>query len=285
MAAAILDALGAERGAEVRAQDVLEALRHKAPPDVCLFLDDVHEVPNGSPGAQLLEAVARALPDTAHLVLSGRTVPCLPLARREAAGEVVRIDTADLAFTDAETSALAGRFGRELAENHGWPALIRLSLTAGPGASWRYDAEEVLSRLPQETRTTLAALVVLGSASDQEITAVAGRTANVEQVVREVPLADRLDDGRYRAHDLWATLVSTDYLRDKAVDVLTTRGDLAAAGRVASEACDWDLLARLAVELVRTTLSVLPSATAQRWMDAVPAQHAGRPCSCCSKPL
>ncbi|WP_275676479.1 hypothetical protein [Lentzea sp. CC55] len=37
---------------------------------------------------------------------------------QKAAGEVVRIDTADLAFTDAEASALA--------ENHGWPALIRL---------------------------------------------------------------------------------------------------------------------------------------------------------------
>ena len=123
-----------------RAQDVLEALRHKAPLDVCLFLDDVHEVPTDRRARNCSKpSHARCL--IRRISCCPGTVPCLPLARREAAGEVVRIDTAALAFTDAETSALAGRFGRELAENHGWPALIRLSLTAGPGASWRYAAD------------------------------------------------------------------------------------------------------------------------------------------------
>lgn len=274
LAAAILDALGARPGTEPGAREVLLALRRTAPLDVCLLLDDVHEVPDGSPGAHLLEAVVRTLPDTAHLVLSGRTTPALPLARRQAAGEVVVVATADLAFTGAETAALARSFGREPAGDlHGWPALVRLSLTAGRAASWRYAAEEVLSRLPEPLHGALAALVALGTATAEEISAVAATNAEMEHLAREVPLVDMLDDGRYRAHDLWTSLVPTDHLRDRAVEVLVARGDLAAAGRVACEARDWPLLARLAVELVRTTLSVLPSATARRWLDAVPAGH------------
>ncbi|MEV6239411.1 hypothetical protein [Lentzea sp. NPDC051838] len=275
LATAILKALGT-RGTEPNAKEVIAALR--GPLDVCLVLDDLHEVPDGSPGAALLAEVARALPDTAHLVLSGRSNPNLPLARREAAGEVAAISTEDLAFTDAETTALAHRFGRQLTHDlNGWPALIRLSLTAGPKASWRYAAEEVLNGLPPAMRRTLAALVLLGTATEEETTEVAETKTDLERLAQAVPLVNRLDDGRYRAHDLWAGLVPTDHLRTKAVDVLDKRGDLATAGRIACRANDWALLAKIAVELVRTTLSVLPCATARRWLEAVPARHAHDP--------
>ncbi|WP_112261673.1 hypothetical protein [Lentzea terrae] len=278
LAAAILDALATRHGPEPGAPEVLAALRHRAPLDVCLLLDDVHEVPDGSPGAELLSAIARALPDTAHLVLSGRCAPDVPLARREAAGEVAAIGTADLAFTDAETAALARRFGRELTEDlHGWPALVRLSLTAGPAASWRYAAEEVLQGLAEPVRSALAVLVALGCATEEEASTVAGAPARLEYLARSVPLVNRLDDGRYRAHDLWAELVPTDHLRVRAVAVLAARGELAGAGRVACRARDWGLLATLAVELVRTTLSVLPCATAQRWLTEVPAHLTDEP--------
>ncbi|HEX7303660.1 hypothetical protein [Lentzea sp.] len=270
LAGAILDALGGG-SPEPGAADVLDALRRKAPLDVCLTLDDVHEIPDGSPGALLLEAVVRALPGTAHLVLSGRCAPPLPLARREAAGEVGSVGTDDLAFTGAETAALARRFGREPTEDlHGWPALVRLSLTAGRTASWRYAAEEVLRGLDGPARTALAALVLLGCATEDEVGAVTGAPADLERLVEEVPLVNRLDDGRYRAHDLWAGLAPADHLRAKAVDVLVARGELAGAGRIACRARDWPLLGRLAVELVRTTLSVLPCTTAERWLTAVP---------------
>lgn len=278
LARSILDALTGDPGQEPTAREVVAALYRKAPLDVCLLFDDVHEIPCGSPGATLLEAVARALPDTAHLVLSGRNAPALRLARREAAGEVAAIGTADLAFTDAETAALARRFGRELDEDlNGWPALIRLSLTTGPAGSWRYAAEEVLSGLTEPTRTALAALVTLGCATEEEASAVVGTPAGLEHLARSVPLVNRLDDGRYRAHDLWAGLVPTDHLRARAVEVLVARGELAGAGRVACRAGDWHLLGGLAIELVRTTLSVLPRTTARRWLEAVPERHADEP--------
>ncbi|MEV6717109.1 hypothetical protein AB0M48_34345 [Lentzea sp. NPDC051208] len=278
LARTILAALDAVPEPEPGAPEVLEALRRQAPLDICLLLDDVHEIPGDSPGAALLAAIARALPGTAHLVLSGRRTPDLPLARREAAGELAALRTEDLAFTDAETAALATRFGRELAQDlHGWPALIRLSLCAGPAASWRYAAEEVLHRLAEPVRRALAALVTLGCATEEEVGTVAGAPADLDRLAREVPLVVRLDDGRYRAHDLWAGIVPADHLCAQAVEVLAARGELAGAGRIACRAHDWPLLARLAVELVRTTLSVLPAATAQRWLNAVPVHHREEP--------
>ncbi|ANZ42175.1 hypothetical protein BBK82_45840 [Lentzea guizhouensis] len=72
---AIIDALALRSDTAPGARDVVAALRQRAPLDVCVHLDDVHEIPDDSPGAMMLGAVVRALPDTAHLVLSGRGVP------------------------------------------------------------------------------------------------------------------------------------------------------------------------------------------------------------------
>jgi LuxR family maltose regulon positive regulatory protein len=290
LARSILDALdgcGDHSRTRPGARDVLDALIRCAPLDVCLLLDDVHQVPAGSPGSALLAEVVRALPDTAHLVLSGRLAPDIPLARRQAAGQVAGIGAADLAFTDVETTALARRFGREIAvteQLHGWPALVRLALAAGPSASWRYAREEVLNGLPDRLRRALAALAALGSATAAELAKVVGEPVPPEDLVRRIPLVDRLDDGRYRAHDLWTDPVARTVpghqlrvLRARAVEVLSARGELARAGHVACRAHDWELLARLAVDLVRSTLSTLPRATTERWLAAVPPEMADEP--------
>src|SRR2546430_10461355 len=119
-ARALLGAISAGRGASgpgrrtaPGSRDVVDALVRLAPLEVCLLLDDVHEIPPGSPGAALLREVVRALPATVHLVLSGREAPDVPLARREAAGEVVRVGGEDLAFTAVEVRALARQLGRD----------------------------------------------------------------------------------------------------------------------------------------------------------------------------
>src|SRR5215469_13658550 len=66
-ATALLDALSADRRAPGRRaitgpRDVVDALIRCAPLEVCLLLDDVHEIPSGSAGAALLREVARTLP-------------------------------------------------------------------------------------------------------------------------------------------------------------------------------------------------------------------------------
>jgi LuxR family maltose regulon positive regulatory protein len=293
-ATALLDAMSAdgrarELGRRVAPgpREVIGALIRPAPLEVCLLLDDVHEIPPGSPGAAFLREVARTLPATAHLVLSGREAPDVPLARREATGEVIRIAGEDLTFTDVEVRALARRLGRDsrLAEPlHGWPAMVRLSLAAGPAAPWQYAREEVLGRVSDSQRQALAALAALGTGTAREVAEVAGGPVTLDDLARQVPLVGVLDDGRYRAHDLWAdavprimTVQDEQPLRERAVAVLAARGDLARAGRLACQARDWRLLGDLAVDLVHTTLSALPRAIAERWLAAVPPPVADHP--------
>src|SRR5215470_1749764 len=284
-AMALLDAMSdGERPPRRRAttgpRDVVDALIRRAPLEVCLLLDDVHEIPPGSPGAALLREVARTLPATAHLVLSGREAFDVLLARREATGEVIRIGGEDLAFTDVEVRALARQLGRDarIAEPlHGWPAMVRLSLAAGPAAPWQYAREEVLSRLTDSQRQTLAALAALGTGTAREVAEVTGAPVALDDLARQVPLVGVLDDDRYRAHDLWAdavprimTVPDEHALRERAVAVLVARGDLARAGRLACQARDWRLLGDLVVDLVQTTLSALPRTIAESWLGANP---------------
>jgi len=293
-ASALLDAVsdgGRGRRPGLRAttgpRDVVDALIRRAPLEVCLLLDDVHEIPPGSSGAALLREVARTLPATAHLVLSGREAPDVPLARREATGEVIRISGEDLAFTEVEVRALARRLGQDarIAEPlHGWPAMVRLSLAAGPAAPWQYAREEVLSRVSDSQRQALAALAALGTGTARDVAEVTGGSVDLDDLARHVPLVGMLDDGRYRAHDLWAdavprimTVPDEHALTERAVAVLAARGDLARAGRLACQARDWRLLGDLAVNLVQTTLSALPRTIAESWLGAVPPPFADAP--------
>src|SRR6478672_1049764 len=254
-ATALLDAMSVGRRARGPGRrtawgprEVIDALIRWAPLDVCLLLDDVHEIPPGSPGAAFLREVARTLPATAHLVLSGREAPDVPLARREATGEVIRITDEDLAFTDVEVRALARRLGRDerIAEPlHGWPAMVRLSLAAGAAAPWQYAREEVLCRLSDPQRLELAALAALGTGTAREVAEVTGGPVTLDDLARQVPLVGVLDDGRYRAHDLWAdalprimTVQDEQFLLERADAVLAGGGDLARAGRLACQARD-----------------------------------------------
>ena len=200
---------------------------------------------------------------------------------------MLRIGGEDLAFTDVEVRALARRLERDarIAEPlDGWPAMVRLSLAAGPGAPWQYAREEVLSRVSDSQRQALAALAALGTGTAREVAEVTGRPVTLEDLARQVPLIGVLDDGRYRAHDLWAdavpriiTVPDARSRRERAAAVLAARGDLARAGQLACQARDWPLLGDLAVVLVHTTLSALPRAIADRWLAAVPPPVADDP--------
>ncbi len=66
-------------------------------------------------------------------------------------------------------------------------------------------------------------------------------------------------------------------MQARAVHELSARGDLARAGALAVTARDWEALDRVALELVRTTISVLPIDTAGRWLERVPPEHRTMP--------
>lgn len=269
------------------AREVLAELIAQAPMEICLILDDVHEIPAGSPGADLLATVLRMLPTTVHLLLSGRGTPELPMARLEAAGEVLRVGADELAFTAVEVGSLARRLGSSarLAETlHGWPALVRLAFAAGPAAPAQYAREEILRHLRSPQTLALASLAALGTATAGEVEAVAGVPADLADLAARIPLVSVMDDGHFRAHELWADAVcrmlsaqQQRTTRQRAIRVLAARGDLTRAGALACQAQDWELLAELAVMLVRSTLSTLPTGVAHRWLAAIPSDAHDEP--------
>ena len=123
------------------------------------------------------------LPEHAHLVLTSRADPPLPLARLRVAGELLELRAADLRFTADEAAAyLNGAMGLELtaadvatleARTEGWIAALQLaalsmqgrddvaSFIAGFAGDDRfivdYLAGEVLQRQPESVRRFPAA--------------------------------------------------------------------------------------------------------------------------------
>ena len=210
LAAAILSTLDAtpRRGSNV--ERILDALRGVAPVDVCLILDDLHELPAMSTGLELIRDLAARLPAHAHLVLSSREPVPIPLARRRAAGQVEELGADALAFSETEVSALAEMLGGDhgrCTELAGWPSLVRLVLSAPPGALRQFLWEEVVAGLPIADRSGLLALAVLGTGSAEELVAVAGEPFDIDRLVETVPLLYRDTEGRYGAHDLWADAI------------------------------------------------------------------------------
>ncbi len=288
--AAILDALNAGRtpsSGSDRVGDIVAALADAAPLDVCLIFDDVHELGDDTSSSQVLDQLLRELPMNGHVVLAGRSLPRLSLARRRAGGDVQELNEEDLAFTPQEVETVAEFLGcaaPPATALGGWPALVRLAMAAGSSSPLDFLAEEVLAGLDDGGRLDLLALTSLGVASADDIEAVTGRAADLAQLARTVPLIDRLDDDRYRAHDLWTDAVRRVVPSEQAVWAQRAaiesllRGDrLAAAGDLAIRANEWALLARAGAALVSRSLSTTPLDVAQSWLDAIPQGYADEP--------
>lgn len=263
---------------------VLEALRECSPMESCLILDDLHEVPLGSSGHRLVAELVRRLPAGAHLVLCGRSVPAVPLARLHAADRVHCVDQSDLAFSTGELDGIAQRAGRPVSgvlELGGWPALVRLTLAAPAGVARDYLWDEVVSALSEAEREVLLNLAVLGSADAATLFTLAGVPTDLDVLAERVPLVSRFGDDEVRAHSLWTDALvrvlpaeRVAAVRTQAADLLLARGDALRAGTIALAAGDPALLDRAATSLVASTLATFPQDTGTRWLAAAP-QHAG----------
>lgn len=287
LAGAMIDALGGVCSVTRDPLDgVLEALGGPAPVDLCVVVDDVHEIPPDSPGAELLARLVRNLPPHAHLVLAGRVAPPVPLARLRAAGQVVDVGEHQLAFTDAEVAALAGRAGDDpsrLAPFAGWPALVRLALSA-PGAAPQFLWEEVVSALG-DRGDELMALATLGWGSAADVARVLGRgPVDLDRLAARIPLVERQDDGRYGVHRLWEDAAERVFppgalatVRRRALALFEQRGETL---RMGWSALRWDDAGALRVAarlLVRDTFGSLPLDTARRWLAEAPEPARGTP--------
>jgi DNA-binding SARP family transcriptional activator len=274
---------------------VLDALRSFSPVPVTLVLDDLHELTEGSSGAGLVAALVRRLPAHAHLVLAGRSLPPLPLARLQAAGRTRHIGPDTLAFTAGERAEVAGRAGRPVRSvEHlaGWPALVRLALSAPPGTPRRFLWDEVLCDLGAPLRRALLALCLLGTADGGTLMRLCARAEPAGVLPDEpcldrlaaVPLVERVGADEVRAHPLWGEALArllpageVDGMRRLAVAALLEAGAVRRAGALAAAAGDADLLAGPARALVRTTLAAFPIDTGARWLAGIGPAHRDRP--------
>jgi DNA-binding SARP family transcriptional activator len=286
LAVAIVAALGRDVARGRPLAGVLDAIDSHAPIDVCIVLDDVHEVPPGSTSAVLLAELASDLPPHAHLVLAGRSAPPFDIGRQRAAGDVVDIGIDDLAFTATETSALAGLLGRpdsgapDLGALAGWPSLLTLALSAPEGSAPQFLWEEIVEGLDADARRLLVALATLGRGSAADVAwlvsdglEVGATDRGLAALVADVPLVRLDDDGWYAVHHLWEDAVERIFpeteraaVRRRALEMFERREDTLRTGWSAMRWGEDEALRRACRHLVRDTAGALPVDTARRWL-------------------
>ena len=266
-AAACCRAIGLQQpGSAGQGTDVLGVMRWLSPLDVCLIVDDVHQIA-GSAAERLLAQIVRGLPSNGHVVLSGRVPPGVPLARLRASGGCVEISEPDLAFTAAEEREMARLIGAPVpsGELAGWPALVRLALTSQRTVAHQFLWEEVVSGLGPEEARALLALALAGWADERTLSAMCGTPVDAGALIAKVPLLTVTDGGTVRAHDLWTESLERLYpyaqiagLLPAVRDTLLARGDALRLVALASRLRDPALVRVAARELVGYSLAALP---------------------------
>src|SRR5919107_2008445 len=221
------------------------------PHRVVLVLDDYQFVAE----KETHESVAfflEHLPENAHLVISSRTDPPLPLARLRAMGELSEIRTGQLAFTEEEAGCLLNeKMGLDvgpanlsvlLERTEGWPAGIYLAALSlrnqedkhafirSFGGSNRYIVgllgEEVLAHLPEDVRRFLLETSVLRAMSGPLCDAVTGREGSVgllRELARSNLFVISLDEQGewYRYHHLFSEMLLYE-LKSSRPDLMPT---------------------------------------------------------------
>jgi DNA-binding SARP family transcriptional activator len=260
---------------------IAEAVAGSSPAQVCLVVDDVHEIPADSSGAAALSELLAALPMNGHLVCAGRTAPPLSVARLDAHGEVTRIEESDLTLSDTDLAALADAAGRpsdDVAHLGGWPALVALGLRSGRVPD--FLNEEVLTSLDDAQRTLLAVTVALGGASSDLLQTLTG--VEPSGPLGDLPMVQH-HDGWYRAHDLWHEVFDRDVIdacrREQlrpAITHLLDRGESARAVDIALHG-DEDDLTIAALRAAVIAGRVEDPDVLKRWHDGMPDAVAGHP--------
>lgn len=191
--------------------------------DLVLLLDDVHVL--ADPGAvDLLDSLANHLPASVTLVLSGRRLPPVRLAKRNLQGRVVNLTEADLELHRDDLEALrsaqlsSADLDRIYELTGGWPAGVRLALLArdATGVSgstaqshWlmsTYLDQEVLGSMSAPLVAFLEDVAVLGSADVQTLDdarAASDAAAYLAQIEADpVPMVRVMHGRRITVHTL-----------------------------------------------------------------------------------
>lgn len=267
------------------------------PDEVWLVLDDYHLV-EGRGVHEGLTLLIDRLPPNAHVLLSTRSDPDLPLSRWRGRGELVELRAADLRFTTDEAAAyLRSATGLDLGpadvallgeRTEGWIAALQLaalSLTGRDDARGfiarfagddhyivDYLMDEVLAHQPADVRDFLLRTAVLDRLTGGVCDAVTGRSdgsAMLAQLERAnlflIPLDDQLTWFRY--HHLFADVLRARLVAERPGEVasLQRRASrwFADAGQL-DDAIAHALAAGDADRATRLIETALPAARRQR---------------------
>lgn len=280
-----------------------------------VVLDDVH-VLDDSRVHEVLAFVVDACPPNLHLVMTTRADPALPLSRMRARGLLTEVRAPELRFTQNETAAFFGDvMGVVLtaeqvvqleSRTEGWAVGLQMAALSlqgredaaafieGFAGSHRYVLdylmEEVLQRLPEDSRTFLVQTSILRQLTGPLVDAVTERSDGAEMLgtlersnVFTIPLDSRRT--AYRYHHLFGTLLrheleatsSRDALRalhGRASRALETQGQCEDAVDHALLAQDYDRASTLLIPLVMSSTIRGESHALARLLTRFPASYA-----------
>jgi LuxR family transcriptional regulator, maltose regulon positive regulatory protein len=207
------------------------------PDEVVLVLDDYHAI-EAQAVHEAVAFIVQHLPAHAHLAITSRVDPPLPLARWRVKGHLAEVRAGDLALTGGEAAAyLREATGIDLPEQElatlerrteGWIAGLKMAALSMRGkrdvsgfissfsGSHRYVldyfVEEVLSQQRPDVRQFLLETSVLERLSGSLCDALTGRDGSqsiLERLEKANLFISPLDDERrwYRYHQLFATIL------------------------------------------------------------------------------
>ncbi len=249
---------------------IAEAVWKRAPTEVCIVFDDVHELPPGSPGSALLVELVSKLPGNGHVLVAGRSPPSLPYSRLASEGALLRLDEGELRFDDEELSAFAAARNVDpapLSRTAGWPAMAELVASAGADLSGDFLWHEVLEPIGAGQRRLFGVLCDLGGGDDRLLSAALGEPVVFDA---KVPLVAVDAEGWHQPHPLWQTVRAIDVpAAERAAIRRGAAADLVARGRFDAA---FTLLA--GVELWDNVLDVLTAACRAGARPAAQQLHA-----------
>ncbi|MGH3210020.1 MAG: AAA family ATPase, partial [Trebonia sp.] len=261
--------------------DLVNTVRKLSSP-VVLVIDDVHMLTDSEvlPGLALLIHHA---PAALRLILCGRSVPGLHLAKMRLSGDLSEVQAADLACTSDEAEAYLGALGlaggsarREslMRATEGWMAGPRLAaLIAARDGDLNVDAmaadpivadymrDEVLDRqspgIRQFLRCTSIAERLTPGFADQ-LTGESGSARILDTLDRQNNFVSRDGQGKYRYHPFLRQVLLGELRREmpaevpvlfsRAAQLAAHEGNVIEAVRCVTEAAEWDAVPHVLTE-------------------------------------
>jgi LuxR family transcriptional regulator, maltose regulon positive regulatory protein len=250
--------------------DLLLPLAQRWPGGLCIVLDDVHLVPEGSAGRSLLAQMVADPPPGISFLLASRD-PISGLSRLRAQGRTLELGERDLAFVAEEVPDLDPSTTDELG---GWPALVSLTRSFDLDVAREFVTEELIETLSPPVVEALAVLSVIGGADEELAGAVL--SAPLDRVaMSRVPLVH--DDGPHVVvHAIWAGLLG-DHLPPARVaevhrrvgQVLLDRDETVRAGESFVAGGDSEGLRRCVRSACSGGFAATPTDVLGSWWDAL----------------